>query len=483
MLMGSRTRLSLFGALGAVTLVAAILALAEPAGAAFPGRNGLLAVQPLKGSGVVLVKANGSGKRLLCQASSACGVQGPLKPSWSPDGYALAVSAADSSGSSVIYLDGCFACSGSPPGQASFMSNTTLLTDVGPAFPPRNGPPDLVEFGIDGVAKKVLLSQTGAMSDPVWSARGELAVVRGAWIWVGRPGKLRRLTRGSAPAWSPDGKQIAFARGGWVRIGPVRHGLFRRLVQGSAPAWSPDGRWIALFGRSHRLNLIHASGGHARHLATVTGRTVDWQPLAAKPPPACLTPPGSTVIASSSTAIVSLDHTSLDEYSFPGAFFASAAVMGCLRADGRERLLPNYNPSLASVVGHYAALVTTAVFNNRTGGNLVAVLDLRTGRPVPARGGESADCSSNSGSPSCESSIDRLVLGSDAVSAAHSIVRDDHCTCTVEQIQASDGTGVHTLDSITEPDGTPTALTNLTLTGDTLTWQHNGTPRSAQLQP
>ena len=28
-----------------------------------------------------------------------------------------------------------------------------------------------------------------------------------------------------------------------------------------------------------------------------------------------------------------------------------------------------------------------------------------------------------------------------------------------------------------------TALTNLTLVGDTLTWEHNGSPRSAQLHP
>lgn len=78
--------------------------------------------------------------------------------------------------------------------------------------------------------------------------------------------------------------------------------------------------------------------------------------------------------------------------------------------------------------------------------------------------------------------MDTLVVGSDAVSAVHTTVSDNGSTSTVEQIQASDGTGVHALDSITRPDGSPPALTNLTLTGDTLTWQHNGSPRSAQLQ-
>jgi hypothetical protein len=79
--------------------------------------------------------------------------------------------------------------------------------------------------------------------------------------------------------------------------------------------------------------------------------------------------------------------------------------------------------------------------------------------------------------PSCE--IDQLVMGSDAVSAVHTTSRDYGCTCTVEQIQASDRTGMHTLDSITEPDGSPPALTKLTSTGTPSpgsTTAHHGAP-------
>lgn len=84
--------------------------------------------------------------------------------------------------------------------------------------------------------------------------------------------------------------------------------------------------------------------------------------------------------------------------------------------------------------------------------------------------------------------MDTLVVGSDAVSAVHTTVKGQDmngntCTCTVEQIQASDSTGVHALDIVTAPDGSPPALTNLILTGDTLTWNNDGSPRSAQLQP
>lgn len=54
---------------------------------------------------------------------------------------------------------------------------------------------------------------------------------------------------------------------------------------------------------------------------------------------------------------------------------------------------------------------------------------------------------------------------------------------TVEQIVANDSTGVHILDSIPTPgpDPAPPLLSQLALSGDTLTWSHAGSPRSAQL--
>jgi hypothetical protein len=81
------------------------------------------------------------------------------------------------------------------------------------------------------------------------------------------------------------------------------------------------------------------------------------------------------------------------------------------------------------------------------------------------------------------------VLGSDAISAVLTHVDtpicgpiQPPCSDTVEQVQARDSTGVHTLDSVTEPDGSQAALTNLALTGDTLSWDDNGIQHSAQLQ-
>jgi hypothetical protein len=64
------------------------------------------------------------------------------------------------------------------------------------------------------------------------------------------------------------------------------------------------------------------------------------------------------------------------------------------------------------------------------------------------------------------------------------LIDGDPCTdttqCSIEHIQASDATGLHTIDS-SEAPGTGPALTELALTGDTLTWSHNGSPRSSTL--
>jgi hypothetical protein len=488
------------GAVGAVTLVAVVLVLAAPAEATFPGRNGLLAVQPLQGQGIVLIKANGRGERLLCSTLLSVSFPGSnffdagasrgictTRPVWSPDGRVLMTGYGFTH--YLLYPDGsCLNCElGAGYGLgAAFTSNPALLTAVSMG--------GLAEFGIDGLFKKLLLS--GVVFDAVWSSRGELALVQGGWIWVGRPGQVRRLARGSTPSWSPDGGQLVFEWHGWVMIGEVGRRSVRRLMQGAAPVWSPDGRWIAFFGKRHRLSVGAAGGGSVRRVGNVTGTKVDWQPIPAKPPAACPTPPGATMIGSGDQVLI-VDSAPASAYQASEYGLDSWAAMSCQRATGREQPFasgsPLYGPTnvtQAMVAGPYAALAIYGVTSHYVASQAsgVELFDLRTacrldptcGPSTPRRGGEGTDCPLASGT-SCE--IDQLVLGSDAVSAVHTTSVNNGCTCTVEQIQASDNTGVHTVDRITEPDGSPTALTNLTLSGDALTWTNNGNPRSAQLQP
>ena len=86
------------------------------------------------------------------------------------------------------------------------------------------------------------------------------------------------IPNADSPAISPDGGRIAFARavaGGEARIGvaSLDNAADARLITGPAdglwghddPAWSPDGRWIA-YADFRDLWLVPASGGEARRL-------------------------------------------------------------------------------------------------------------------------------------------------------------------------------------------------------------------------
>jgi hypothetical protein len=467
LLMRLLRRCGWFAGLGAATLLAALLVLAGSAPAAFPGRDGLLAVQPVSGSGIVLVKANGGGERLV-QATITLPDGGGsssrlIHPVWSPDGRVLLVGVGSDS-EVLIYPDGsCLNCRFPVLGADGAFTNNPMLFTVDGV---------VVEYWIDGLGRGSPALAAGVVT-PVWSSRGELASGGFGWIWLGSyPHFIHRLARGSDPSWSPDGSKIVFDRHGWLMVVRLRGRSVRRLVRGSAPAWSPDGRWIAFIGQGHRLSVVRASGGRARRVGGVTGSTVDWQPLSAKQPAPCVAPPGSTVIASSATAVVTERDVQTQPPGSPPA--STGVLMGCLRADGRERVLDS-GGSQVVLAGPYVGVVINGSdkYCGRFGS--VDLLDLRTGAEVPNRGGENVPCGEYGGS------IDQLVLGSDAVTAVHETEAGGNGT--VEQIVASDSTGVNTLDSITEPNGSPTALTNLTLTGDTLTWEHSGTLRSAQLQP
>ena len=102
-----------------------------------------------------------------------------------------------------------------------------------------------------------------------------------------------------------------------------------------------------------------------------------------------------------------------------------------------------------------------------------------------------ADCDLGGGP--CPSGIDQVAVSdTDGANAAHTFVLDwpysaiwPNCTFT-EQIVTTDSTGTHILDRITTQtrcDRPPPAmqLSQLSLSGHTLTWSHAGSPRSAQL--
>ena len=94
----------------------------------------------------------------------------------------------------------------------------------------------------------------------------------------------RRLTGGTAddsrPTWSPEGRQIAFVRDGELYVVPAAGGRPRPLSHGlggdaADPAWSPDGKSIAYDYRRAGFSIREiwvagANGSHAREVTRLS---------------------------------------------------------------------------------------------------------------------------------------------------------------------------------------------------------------------
>ncbi len=140
----------------------------------------------------------------------------------------------------------------------------------------------------DGFNAKTLLTSREPLMSPAWSPDGrQLAYVsfekRRASIFVqdASTGKRRKVAGfagiNGAPAWSPDGSRLALtlSRDGNPEIYTLRlkDGQLKRLTAGPAidtePVWSPDGKRIVFTsdrGGSPQLYRMSATGGPAKRL-------------------------------------------------------------------------------------------------------------------------------------------------------------------------------------------------------------------------
>ena len=156
---------------------------------------------------------------------------------------------------------------------------------------------DLREEADSGKLASAAPAATTRKSPIGWAAAAIIALVliSGAWLYLRRPPqsapRLVPLTsspgRELSPAFSPDGKQVAFV---WSQPNEENYDIYVKLVGGDmplrlttnpardlSPAWSPDGRWIAFarVGDDPAIFLVPALGGPERRIAPLTSAAVD----------------------------------------------------------------------------------------------------------------------------------------------------------------------------------------------------------------
>lgn len=145
----------------------------------------------------------------------------------------------------------------------------------------------------DGEGGQIALRSAEAIISPAWSPDGKsLAYVsfesQKAAIWVQEVASGRRSMvanfpgSNSAPAWSPDGRELAvtLSRGGpaQLHLMPAAGGPPRRLTTSAAidtePTFSPDGRWIYFVsdrGGGPQIYRVAAAAGNPERV-TFAGR-------------------------------------------------------------------------------------------------------------------------------------------------------------------------------------------------------------------